>query len=384
MQNSISFTSVLPALVTLTGALAALWLVFWLAAYGLQRWAQRKAGEEHFIRLERWVEQVTGLLRRVTGFASIVIATLIMLHGVGIRGFPRITWDELAAWISGSGLPILFIVGSAFVLIRAQSMVTKSLPGILVPARAPLAERIDRRKRVETRGRLARWVMTAVVLAIAGVMTLKALGVDVTPLLTGGAIVSVALGFGAQNLVRDVIAGLFFMLEDQIRVGDIVTINGKGGQVEGIHLRTISLRGLDGTVHIFPNGSVNQLSNMTKNFSYYVIDLGVAYKESVDRVMQVLHEIGEGLLHDPGYKTKILGPLEILGVDDFAASAVIIKLRIKTVPLDQWSVGRELRRRIKNTFDDAGIELPFPHLSVYFGEASKPFAHAPGEARARA
>lgn len=262
MQNSISFTSVLPALVTLTGALAALWLVFWLAAYGLQRWAQRKAGEEHFIRLERWVEQITGLLRRVTGFASIVIATLIMLHGVGIRGFPRITWDELAAWISGSGLPILFIVGSAFVLIRAQSMVTKSLPGILVPARAPLAERIDRRKRVETRGRLARWVMTAVVLAIAGVMTLKALGVDVTPLLTGGAIVSVALGFGAQNLVRDVIAGLFFMLEDQIRVGDIVTINGKGGQVEGIHLRTISLRGLDGTVHIFPNGSVNQLSTI--------------------------------------------------------------------------------------------------------------------------
>ncbi|MBK7664586.1 MAG: mechanosensitive ion channel family protein [Sterolibacteriaceae bacterium] len=307
-----------------------------------------------------------------------------MLYGVGIRGFPRITWDELAAWISGSGLPLLFIVGSAFVLIRAQSMVTRSLPDILVSARAPLAERLDRRKRVETRGRLARWVMTAVVLAIAGVMTLKALGVDVTPLLTGGAIVSVALGFGAQNLVRDVIAGVFFILEDQIRVGDIATINGKGGQVEAIHLRTISLRGLDGTVHIFPNGSVNELSNMTKSFSYYVIDLGVAYKESVDRVMEVLREIGEELLNDPSYRAKILAPLEILGVDDFAASAVIIKLRIKTVPLDQWSVGRELRRRIKNTFDDAGIELPFPHLSVYFGEASKPFAHVPAERRASA
>jgi small conductance mechanosensitive channel len=384
MQDSISFTSVLPALVTLTGALAALWLAFWLAAFGLQRWAQRKAGEDRYTSLEQWIAQITRLLRRITGFASVVIATLIMLYGVGIRGFPRITWDELAAWISGSGLPLLFIVGSAFVLIRAQSMVTRSLPDILVSARAPLAERLDRRKRVETRGRLARWVMTAVVLAIAGVMTLKALGVDVTPLLTGGAIVSVALGFGAQNLVRDVIAGVFFILEDQIRVGDIATINGKGGQVEAIHLRTISLRGLDGTVHIFPNGSVNELSNMTKSFSYYVIDLGVAYKESVDRVMEVLREIGEELLNDPSYRAKILAPLEILGVDDFAASAVIIKLRIKTVPLDQWSVGRELRRRIKNTFDDAGIELPFPHLSVYFGEASKPFAHVPAERRASA
>jgi len=384
MQSSISFTSVLPALVTLTGTMAAVWLAFWLAAFGLQRWSQRKAAEDRFSRPAYWLNAFTGFLRRATGFAAIVIATLIMLHGVGIQGFHRITWDELSAWISGSGLPILFILGSAFVLIRAHAMLTRSLPGMLVPSRAPLAERLDRRKRIETRGRLARWIVTAVVLAIAGVMTLQTLGFNVKPLLAGGAIASVALGFGAQNLVRDFISGLFFILEDQIRVGDIATINGKGGQVEAIHLRTLSLRGLDGTVHIFPNGSITELSNMTKNFSYYVIDLGIAYKENVDGVMQRLRGIGEELLRDPGYKEKILAPLEILGVDDFAASAVIIKLRIKTVPLEQWNVGRELRRRIKNDFDEAGIELPFPHLSVYFGEASKPVAHMAVDSRANA
>ena len=127
-------------------------------------------------------------------------------------------------------------------------------------------------------------------------------------------------------------------------------------------------------MHVIPNGAITELSNMTKDFSYYVIDLGVAYKENVDRVMDVLKEIGEELQNDPAFADKILGPLEILGVDDFADSAVIIKVRIKTTPIQQWTVGRELRRRIKNTFDAQGIEIPYPHLSLYMGEASKPFA----------
>jgi small conductance mechanosensitive channel len=194
------------------------------------------------------------------------------------------------------------------------------------------------------------------------------------PILTGVGIGGLAIGFGAQNLVRDLITGFFIILENQVRVGDVAIINGTGGFVEEIRLRTIVLRGLDGTVHVIPNGAITELSNMTKDFSYYVIDLGVAYKENVDRVMDVLKEIGEELQNDPAFADKILGPLEILGVDDFADSAVIIKVRIKTNPIQQWTVGRELRRRIKNTFDAQGIEIPFPHLSLYMGEASKPFA----------
>ena len=145
------------------------------------------------------------------------------------------------------------------------------------------------------------------------------------------------------------------------------------GAVQEIHLRTTVLRGLDGTVHVFRNGSISTLSNMTKRFSYYVVDLGVAYKEDTDRVCQVVREVVDEMQRDEKYRDSILEPVEILGVDDFADSAVVIKLRIKTLPIKQWEVGREFRRRIKYRFDQEGIEIPFPHLSVYVGEASKPF-----------
>jgi small-conductance mechanosensitive channel len=173
--------------------------------------------------------------------------------------------------------------------------------------------------------------------------------------------------------VRDIISGFFLILEDQIRVGDVAQINGIGGSVEAIKLRTTILRDLQGVVHIFPNGGITQVANMTKEFSYFVIDVGVAYKENVDNVMDTLKSIGEELKNDPDFSSVILEPIEVLGVDDFGESQVTIKARIKTIPLKQWMVGRELRRRIKNTFDGKGIEIPFPHVSVYFGEASKPF-----------
>jgi small conductance mechanosensitive channel len=150
-------------------------------------------------------------------------------------------------------------------------------------------------------------------------------------------------------------------------------INGTGGLVEEINLRTIVIRDLEGTVHIFPNGTIETLSNRSKGWSRYVVDVGVAYKENVDDVMKVLNEIGERLSKDEHFVPLILEPLQILGVDDFGDSEVTIKCMIKTLPLKQWDVGRELRRRIKNTFDEMGIEIPFPHLSLYFGEASKPF-----------
>ena len=373
-METITIEGLLPALVMLTVSLALLWLLFWLATRALRRWFA--AGLEDNAQagaVEDWAKRLTLFLRRVTAGASLLIAVLIMIYGLGVRGLPQVSWEQVVGWLRGSGLSLLFIAGSAWVLIRAASMLTRALPDALVAERLPYAERMDRRKRVATRGRLARWLFTAVVLGIAGVMILRLIGIDVTPLLAGGAIVSVALGFGAQNLVRDVIAGVFMIVENQLRVGDIASINGKSGVVESIRLRTTTLRSLDGNVHVFQNGLVSDLSNMTMNYSYAVIELGVAYKENVDVVMELLHVIGAELQADSNVGGNLLAPLEVLGVEDFAASAVIIKMRVRTVPGEQWTVARELRRRIKNRFDADGIELPIPHLSVYARAAGKPF-----------
>jgi len=204
-------------------------------------------------------------------------------------------------------------------------------------------------------------------------MAMREVGLDIGPILAGAGVLGLAVGFGAQNLVRDVMSGLFMLIENQIRVNDVAVINGTGGQVEEINLRTTVLRGLDGTVHVFPHGAITSLSNMTREYSFYVFDTGVAYKEDTDRVVEVLQEIADELRQDEMYRSDILAPLEILGVDRFADSAVIIKSRLKTAPIRQWAVGREMNRRIKKKFDEVGIEIPFTNRSLYFGEASRPF-----------
>jgi small conductance mechanosensitive channel len=205
-------------------------------------------------------------------------------------------------------------------------------------------------------------------------MTVSEFGVNVAPLLAGAGVAGLAVGFGAQNLVRDVISGLFILLENQIRVNDVAIINGTGGLVEEINLRTTVLRSLDGIVHVFPNGAITTLSNVTREYSCYVFDIGVAYKEDTDRVVQLLKEVGDELKQDEACGPEMIEPVEIFGVDKFADSAVVIKGKLKTMPSKQWMVGREFNRRVKKRFDEEGIEIPFPHQSLYFGEASKPFA----------
>lgn len=168
--------------------------------------------------------------------------------------------------------------------------------------------------------------------------------------------------------MKDVISGFFILLEDSVRVGDVVEVAGVGGLVEEVKLRTITLRDLSGNVHVVPNGVIDRVKNMTKLYSYYLFDVGVAYREDVDEVMAVLKDIAEELRGDAKFAADILEPLEMLGVDQFADSAVIIKCRIKTNPCQQWRVGREMNRRIKKTFDAKGIEIPFPHRTIYWGE----------------
>ncbi|MHB1184045.1 MAG: mechanosensitive ion channel family protein [Desulfobulbia bacterium] len=229
-------------------------------------------------------------------------------------------------------------------------------------------------KRVETLILLVRQGGIVVLWLVVGLVILKEVGVEIAPILASAGIVGLAVGFGGQNLVRDVISGFFIILEDQIRVGDVAIINGTGGLVEEINFRTIILRDLGGVVHIFPNGAVTSLSNLTKEWSAYVFEIGVAYRENTDAVVTVLEEVGRELKQDPVLGPMILEEPEIFGVDKLDNSAVVIKGRIKTVPIEQWKVGREFLRRVKRAFDARGIEIPFPHQTIYFGEASKPFA----------
>jgi len=227
-------------------------------------------------------------------------------------------------------------------------------------------------KRAETLVRLLRQGVRIALIVVVSLIILREFGVDIAPILASAGILGLAVGFGAQNLVRDVISGFFMILENQVRVGDVAVVNGTGGLVESINFRTIVLRDLSGIVHVFPNGAINTMANMTREWSAYVFDIGVAYKEDVDRVMQLMREVGEELREDSKFGPLMVDDIEIFGVDQFADSAVVIKGRLRTRPIKQWDVGREYRRRLKHRFDQEGVEIPFPHRSIYFGEASSP------------
>ena len=229
-----------------------------------------------------------------------------------------------------------------------------------------------------TRSRVATLTSVLRTLALVGlwsmvvVICLSQLGYDVRPILAGAGIVGLAMGFGAQHLVRDVIAGFFLVLEDQVRVGDVAVVNGTGGLVETVTFRTIVLRDLAGTVHIFPNGSVTTLANMTKDWSGYVVDVEIGYREDPDRVVALMRRVFEELRQDPAHGPLIIEPIEIFGVDAFKDSSVVIKARLKTRPIQQWTVGREYRRRLLPAFAAEGIDVPATRV-VQVGDAGKPF-----------
>lgn len=227
-------------------------------------------------------------------------------------------------------------------------------------------------KRVSTIMKLVRQAVSIVFWGIVFLIVLREIGINIAPILAGAGILGLAVGFGAQNLVRDIISGLFMLLEDQVRVGDVAIINGTGGFVEQVNFRTLVLRDLGGVVHVFPNGSISSLSNMTHDWSAYIFEIGVAYKEDTDRVVEVMEEVGAELRDDEYFGNLILEDLEIFGVDKFDTSSVVIKARLKTKPVKQWEVGRQYLRRLKYAFDEKDIEIPFPHQSLYFGEASRP------------
>lgn len=248
----------------------------------------------------------------------------------------------------------------------AQRLVSRviRLFRVRIAARMTEAEQV---RRAETLGRALRYVASAIIALVAVVLVLDEIGISVAPILGAAGVVGLAVGFGAQSLVKDYFTGMFLLLENQITRGDVVEIAGKSGSVEDITLRYVRLRDYDGNVHFVPNNLISTVTNMSRGHAYAVVDVGVAYREDIDAVLQVMRRVSNELADDPTFGQKMLDDFEVAGVERLSDSAVILRGRFKVRPLEQWNVRREYYRRIKYAFDAAGIEIPYPHVTVYAG-----------------
>ncbi len=313
--------------------------------------------------VERRANRYVLLVRRFCAIAIHAVAALLILQG----------WNlDILAWLLGeSGR---FIVTRAFgiALVLLVGLAVWELANLLISIYLERADDEDSQvtagARVRTLLPLARNALLIAVLSVTTLTVLSELGVDIGPLLAGAGVVGLAIGFGAQTLVKDIITGAFILFEDQIAVGDVVSVGGYTGAVEGLTVRTIRLRDLQGRVYVVPFSAVTDVTNFTKEFSYALIDAGVAYREDTDEVTRLLEEIGAELREDPEFAADLPEPLEVMGVQALADSAVVVRVRLKTSPGRQWAISREFNRRMKRKFDDHGIEIPFPHQTVYFGE----------------
>lgn len=223
----------------------------------------------------------------------------------------------------------------------------------------------DEARRVGTLCRAFRYLGSVVICLVAAMLVMNELGISIAPVLATAGVAGVAVGIGAQSLVRDYLAGFLLLVEDQIRQGDVVQIAGIGGQVEEVTLRHVRLRDFEGHVHFVPNGEIKIVTNRTRDFAHAVIDAGVAYREDVDRALAVMRAVGRELRADPDWAARTLEDLEIVGVERWADSAVVLRCRMRVVPIQQWNVRREFLRRLKAAFDREGIEIPFPQLTVH-------------------
>ena len=281
---------------------------------------------------------------------------------------PRINWKELMNWeqLAPDLLRSALVVFVAFVTYRLIRMLVRRIVAHEVDADDPIVKRL-REQRTQTLGSLLNNVVLIVISTFA-VLTILNNFVPIGPLLAGVSVVGLAVSFGAQSLVKDVINGTFILLEGQFGIGDVVRIGEASGLVEKVTLRTTMLRDAEGVLHIIPNGEIKMVSNLTKNWSRAVIDVGIAYREDVDRVISVLRDLVGEFENDDQWSPLLLEPPEVLGVNQLGDSSVVIRTQVKTLPLKQWEVARELRRRIKKKFDDEGIEIPFPQVTMNWGE----------------
>ena len=274
---------------------------------------------------------------------------------------------EISYWSEVARIPIR--IGIILVI----SWIMLSLSQKLIPVlRKQLQERTDdpeQLKRLETLGRVFRYIAAVLITLISGMLVLAELGVSIAPILASAGVIGIAIGFGAQSLIKDYFNGFFLLLEDQIRQGDVVEVADKGGLVEEVTLRYIRLRDYEGNVHFIPNGVITTVTNRSRSFAYAVINIGIAYRENVEEVFEVMREVAAGMRQDETLGPMILEDIDIAGVDAWADSAVVIRCRFKVQALQQWTVRRAFLLRMKKEFDRRGIEIPFPHLTLYPGQA---------------
>ncbi len=281
--------------------------------------------------------------------------------------------DLLAALIHTAVVIVL-----AFVAWRIVKIITRRVLLREIAEEDPLVKR-QRKQRIETMAGLVNNVAATVIITLAVLTGLSYLGVPIASLLASVGVAGLAISFGAQSLVKDIISGAFILAEGQFGIGDVIKLGDTSGLVEKVTLRTTVLRDEYGTVHTIPNGQITKVSNLTKSWSRAIVDVSVAYREDVDRVVTLLREIGAGLAADRSWGQLLLGEPEVPGIEKLGDSGVIFRVMVKTLPLKQWDVARELRRRIKQRFEREAIQIPFPTVTFYWGEDQMPPAlEAPG------
>lgn len=298
---------------------------------------------------------------------GIVLGTLIVIINVLGYTLQDVLGPE-GFTAARKGFKIFAILAAAFIIVRfARVWIYQGFER--VRGEADLTD--STKKRIDTLGTVATNASTILIGVVVALMLISEFGIDIKAILVGAGVFGVALGFGAQNIVRDFLGGFFIILENQYSVGDVVSIGGSAGLVQAINLRTTVLRDLEGKVHVIPNGEIKIVTNLTKEWAACVLTIGVAYKEDVDHVIEVLKRVGDEFYDDEEFRPMLLEKLDVLGVEGFGDSAVMIKVLFKTKPIKQWTVGREFRRRIKKAFDAEGIEIPFPHRTVYIGQGNQ-------------
>ena len=278
-------------------------------------------------------------------------------------------FKNITSWLTASGIKVLGILIALIILSQMSRWIVKWLER-LVPEKDSL-QATEAKKRAQTLGNILRHALLIVIFFIAILMILGELGIQLGPLLATAGIGALAIGFGAQGLVKDVISGFFIILENQYRIGDAIEVAGVSGLVESVSLRKTVLRDLEGRVHTVPNGEIKVVSNLSKEWSRAVVDIGISYRDDVDHIIDLLGQIGRELAGEEPYQSAILESPQILGVERFGESQLVIRMIVKTMPLKQWEVGRELRRRIKNRFDEKGIQIPSSHRILFWEETDK-------------
>jgi small conductance mechanosensitive channel len=310
-------------------------------------------------------DRASSASRTTSAFVHFAIWAAAIVFVLSIWGL------NLFAWAIGPGAGLVSVTARILVVLM---IAVASWEGAIFAIESLLkraaegAETARRAAQLRSLSPMMRGAVRTTIAVFAGMVIISQLGVEIGPLLAGAGVVGVAVGFGAQTLVKDYLTGFSLILEDIVSVGDIARIGDSAGLVETMTLRTIRLRDFDGTLHVIPYSEAQIVHNLTKTFSYYVFDLPISYDSNIDEALRIMRAVGAAMQNEPAFKPKILEPIEVVGVDQLGDSGVVLKARIKTAPVEQWNVGREYNRRIKLAFDAAGIEIPVPHLKLLLSD----------------